>query len=152
MTVHTPIGSQQRGVAGWALALSGVVVLAGGVYFATNLGGTNPPIIGEPSPSGSGGGGNALAIITVAGCQGCHGPDLTGLALFPSLRDVRNGPVSPNLQQLYADQPEDWAVIWITGTDPAVSDPLMRGGMPAFGPTLSPQEIITVVEYLKTLE
>ncbi len=152
MTVHTPIGSQQRGVAGWALALSGVMVLAGVVYFATNLDGTNPPIAGEPSPSGSGGGGNALAIMGQAGCQGCHGPDLAGLGNFPSLLDVKNGPVSENLQQLYADQPEDWIAIWITGTDPAVSDPAMRGGMPAFGPTLTPEEIATVVEYLKTLE
>lgn len=153
MTVHTPIGSQQRGIAGWALGLSAVALLAGGAYLAGNLEGSNPPIVGEPSPSGSeGGGGNALAIIADAGCQGCHGPDLAGLGNFPSLLGVKNGPVSENLQALYADHPEDWIAIWIDGTDPAVSDPAMRGGMPAFGGKLSPEEIATVVEYLTTLE
>ena len=68
---------------------------------------------------------------------------------------MADGPTSENLQDLYADHPDDWANIWIAGTDPAVSDPAMRGGMPAFGGPpydLSEEEIATIVDYLKTLE
>lgn len=152
MTVHTPIESRTRGIPRWALAMTGVIFLAGAVFLATNLGGSNPPILGTPEPSG-GGGPNAEAIIRAAGCQSCHGPDLAGQGAFPSLHGVKNGPISENLQQLGADHPEDWANLWIAGTDPAVAD-LDRGGMPVFGgpPTnLTAEEIATVVEYLKTL-
>jgi mono/diheme cytochrome c family protein len=149
MTVHTPIESRTRGVPGWALAVTGVMLLAGAAFFATNLGGSNPPILGSPEPSG-GGGPNAVSIIKAAGCQSCHGPDLAGQASFPNLHGVKDGPVSENLQQLGADHPDDWANLWIAGTDPAVSG-IARGGMPIFGETLSADEIATVVEYLKTL-
>jgi len=67
---------------------------------------------------------------------------------------VKNGPTSANLQQLGKDHPNDWANIWITGTDPAVSDPAMRRSMPVFGAApynLTPDEIAAVVAYLKTL-
>ncbi|HSF03655.1 MAG TPA: cytochrome c [Solirubrobacterales bacterium] len=148
MTVHTPIESRTGGIPRWALALTGVMLLAGVVFLATNLSGSNPPIIGSPEPSG--GGLNAASIIRAAGCQSCHGPDLAGQGSFPSLHGVKDGPVSENLQQLGADHPEDWANLWIAGTDPAVAD-LNRGGMPTFGETLSAEEIATVVEYLKTL-
>lgn len=149
MTVHTPIQSRTRGIPRWAMALTGVIFLAGALFLATNLGGSNPPIFGSPEPSG-GAGPNAAAIIKAAGCQSCHGPDLEGQGAFPSLHGVKDGPVSENLQQLGTDHPEDWANLWIAGTDPAVAD-LDRGGMPAFGNTLSADEIATVVEYLKTL-
>jgi len=151
MTVHTPIESRERGVPRWALALTGLMLLAGAAFFATNLSGSNPPIDGGPQPSG--GGLNAVSIIKAAGCQNCHGPDLAGQGPFPSLHGVKNGPTSENLQQLGTDHPEDWANLWISGTDPAVAE-IDRGGMPVFGgpPTnLSPEEIATVVEYLKTL-
>ena len=148
MTVHTPIGSRTGGIPGWALAVTGVMLLAGAVFFATNLGGSNPPILGSPEPSG--GGLNAVSIIKAAGCQSCHGPDLAGQASFPNLHGVKNGPTSENLQQLGADHPEDWANLWIAGTDPAVAG-IDRGGMPVFGEQLSADEIATVVEYLKTL-
>ena len=158
MTVHTPIESRERGVPGWALALTGVMLLAGAVFFATNLNGSNPPIGGGPQPSGggpepSGGGPNAVSIIKAAGCQSCHGPDLAGQGPFPSLHGVKDGPTSENLQQLGTDHPNDWANLWIAGTDPAVAD-IDRGQMPVFGgpPTnLTAEEIATVVEYLKTL-
>jgi mono/diheme cytochrome c family protein len=153
MTVHTPIESRTRGVPRWALGLSGVMFLAGAVFFATNLAGANPPIGGSPPPSG-GGGRNAASIIKAAGCQACHGPDLAGQAAFPSLHGVKDGPVSANLKQLGTDHPEDWDNIWIAGLDPSVSDPAKRFGMPAFGGppfNLTADEIATVVDYLKTL-
>jgi mono/diheme cytochrome c family protein len=151
MTVHTPIESRTHGIPRWALGMTGVMFLAGAAFFATNLNGSNPPIIGTPEPSG--GGLNAVSIIRAAGCQACHGPDLAGQAAFPSLHGVKDGPVSENLQQLGTDRPEDWANLWIAGTDPAVAG-IDRAGMPIFGspPTsLSAEEIATVVEYLKTL-
>jgi mono/diheme cytochrome c family protein len=151
MTVHTPIESRTRGIPRWALGASGAIFLAGAVFFATNLGGANPPIVGTPEPSG--GGRTAAAIIKAAGCQSCHGPDLAGVAAFPSLHGVKDGPVSANLQQLGTDYPDDWANLWIAGTDPAVTG-IDRPVMPVFGAdpyNLTDEEIETVVEYLKTL-
>jgi mono/diheme cytochrome c family protein len=151
MTVHTPIESRTSGIPRSALALTGVAFLAGAIFLATNLGAENPPIIGSPSESA--GGPNAVAIIQRAGCQACHGPDLAGQAIFPSLHGVKDGPVSENLQQLAADHPDDWANLWIAGTDPAVTG-LDRGGMPIFaGPpnNLTADEIAAVVEHLKSL-
>jgi mono/diheme cytochrome c family protein len=133
------------------VGLTVLVFLVGGVYFAGNLSGENPPIVGGPSPS-AGGGGSAVAqaILAQAGCQSCHGPDLAGQGGFPSLHGVKDGPVSANLQDLYAEHPDNWAELWIAGTDPAVAS-LDRGGMPAFGDSLTPEQIAIVVEYLKTL-
>ena len=150
MTVQTPIESRTRGVPRWALGLTGAMFLAGAAFFASNLDGSNPPILGTPEPSASGGGLNAVTIIKAAGCQACHGPDLAGQGPFPNLHGVKNGPSSANLQQLGADHPDDWANLWIAGTDPAVAG-IDRGGMPPFGDQLSAEEIATVVEYLKTL-
>jgi mono/diheme cytochrome c family protein len=151
MTVHTPIESRTRGIPRWALALTGIMFVAGAAFFATNLNGSNPPIIGTPEPSG--GGLNAVSIIKAAGCQACHGPDLAGQAAFPSLHGVKDGPVSQNLQQLSKDHPDDWANLWIAGTDPAVTG-IDRPVMPVFGGppyNLTADEIATVVDYLKTL-
>jgi len=150
MTVHTPIESRTRGIPRWALGLTGVAFLASAIFLATNLGGQNPPIIGSPPPNG---GHNALAIMQRAGCEACHGPDLAGQGQFPSLHGVKDGPVSENLQQLGVDFPDEWANLWIAGTDPAVAD-LDRGGMPFFaGPpnNLTAEEIAAVVEHLKSL-
>jgi mono/diheme cytochrome c family protein len=151
MTVHTPITSANRGIPAWAVALTLAVVVAGAAYFGTNLSGQNPPIGGPPPSAGPP---DAHAVIARAGCMACHGPDLTG-AVGPNLHDVKNGPTSANLKQLGTDHPDDWANIWIAGTDSAVSDPAMRVGMPAFaGPPykLTPEEIASVVAYLKTLQ
>ena len=150
MSVYTPIETRNA-LPRWAIGLTVLVFLVGGVYFASNLSGENPPIIGGPSPSGGGSGpAVAQAIIEGAGCQSCHGPDLSGQASFPSLHGVKDGPVSENLQELHAEHPDDWANLWIDGTDPAVVD-IDRGGMPVFGETLTPEQIDIVVEYLKTL-
>ena len=152
MTVRTPIQSRTSGVPSWAIGLSAVMLLLGALFYATNLNGANPPIGGRPEPSG-GGGPSAQAIIKAAGCQTCHGPDLAGQASFPSLHGVKDGPVSENLQQLGTDHPDDWANLWIAGTDPAVAG-IDRPMMPVFGGppyNLTADEIATVVEYLKTL-
>ncbi len=158
MTVRTPIETR-RGLPPWAIGFTVFVLLVGLVYFASNISGTNPPIAGNPSASpGSGGGGGtaaAMAIINQAGCKTCHGPDLAGQANFPDLHGLQNGPTRANLQQLGKDHPNDWMNIWIAGTDAAVSDPAMRGGMPAFGGppySLTADQIQTVVDYLKTLK
>lgn len=150
MAVHTPIETRNA-FPRWAVGLTVLVFLVAGVYFASSLSGENPPIIGGPSPSGGGGGPQvALGIIENAGCQSCHGPDLAGQPPFPSLHGVKDGPVSENLQELFAEHPDDWAELWIAGSDPAVTG-LDRGGMPVFGEQLTPDQIHTVAEYLKTL-
>jgi len=148
MSVRTPIETRSRAIPVWAVAFTVVVFIVGGVYFAGNLAGENPPI-------GGGGGGQdvaaqAQAIISQAQCQSCHGPDLTG-NIGPNLHNVANGPTSDNLQELGASHPDDWPNLWIAGTDPAVAG-IDRGGMPQFGTTLSEEQIATVVEYLKSLQ
>ena len=120
---------------------------------AGNLAGENPPIGGVPSASGSPNleqAGRQIIAKANPTCTTCHGEDLTG-GVGPSLHGIADGPKSENLQQLAADHPEDWPVFWIDGTGPEVAD-LDRGGMPAFGDQLSHDEIVTLVEYLKTLE
>ena len=154
MTVHTPIETRSRGIPAWALGITGFILLVGAVYFAGNLSGENPPIVAGPSPTGGGGSQQAIAIINSAGCQACHGQDLAGSGAFPSLHDIENGPMSENLQDLAAEHPDAWAEIWIAGTDPSVSDPALRGGMPAYAAPpyeLTDEQIATVVEYLKSL-
>jgi mono/diheme cytochrome c family protein len=151
MTVHTPIESRARGIPRWSLAASGLMFLAGAVFFATNLAGANPPIGGNPAPSG--GGLSAQAIIKAAGCQSCHGPDLAGQGIFPTLHGVKTGPTSANLKALGTAHPDNWANLWIAGTDPAVAG-IDRVVMPVFGGppyNLTADEIATVVDYLKTL-
>jgi mono/diheme cytochrome c family protein len=156
MTVRTPIEVSSRGIPGWAIGLTVLVFLVGGVYLAGNLSGENPPIIGAPSGSGSGA---PVDVATQArqimenkaqpACTACHGEDLSGGA-GPDLHGVANGPVSPNLQELGQSNPENWAQLWIDGTGPEVEG-LERGGMPPFGSQLTAEEIDTIVEYLKSL-
>jgi mono/diheme cytochrome c family protein len=122
----------------------------GGVYFAGNVSGENPPIAGEPSIDTSG---QAIAIMTQAQCYVCHGPDLTG-NIGPSLHAVAAGPVSENLQDLGTSNPDDWANLWIAGVDPAVTG-IDRAGMPIFADapsSLTDEQIAIVVDYLKSLQ
>jgi cytochrome c551 len=156
MTVETPIEVRSRAIPAWAIGMTVLVFLVGGVYLAGNLTGENPPILAGPSASGGSGGPNpeqlARQIMDKAQpqCTACHGADLTG-GVGPDLHGIAGGAVSDNLQDLAAEHPDDWANLWIDGTGPEVEG-LDRGGMPAFGSQLSPDEIATVVEYLKSLQ
>lgn len=156
MTVETPIEVRSGAIPGWAIGLTVLVFLVGGVYLAGNLTGENPPILAGPSGSGGSGGPNleqqARQIIAKAQphCTACHGDDLTG-GVGPNLHGVAGGPVSENLQDLATAHPDNWPNLWIDGTGPEVKG-LDRGGMPAFGSQLSPEEIATVVEYLKSIQ
>jgi mono/diheme cytochrome c family protein len=154
MTVPTPIEVGSRTVPGWAIGLTVLVFLVGGVYLAGNLSGENPPILAGPSASGSAAPNvaqQARQVIAKAQppCTACHGEDLTG-GVGPNLHGVAAGPTSDNLKQLAADHPYDWPNLWIDGTGPDVKD-IERNGMPQFGEQLTPDEIETIVEYLKTL-
>jgi mono/diheme cytochrome c family protein len=153
MTVQTPIEVHGRTIPPWAIGLTVLVFLVGGVYLAGNLSGTNPPILAGPSASGAPDlAAQARQVIAKASpqCTACHGEDLTG-GVGPNLHGVAGGPVSDNLQDLGSEHPEDWANLWIAGTAPEVEG-LERGGMPAFGSQLTEQEIATIVDYLKTLQ
>ena len=155
---HSPIQARNLGLPAWALGLTVFLFLVGGVYFFSNLAGENPafafpgasasaPVAGasgEPDPA------VGEALIADAGCQGCHGQDLAGQASFPSLLGVSEGPVSENLQDLAAEHPEDWIALWIHGLKPEVEG-IDRMGMPAFGESLSEQQIDAIVAYLRGL-
>ena len=84
-----------------------------------------------------------------AGCTGCHGPDLEG-SIGPALLAVADGPVSANLADLAAEHPDDWVALWIDGTTPE-TEGIDRMGMPTFGGDLSPEQIDSIVAYLKSL-
>ena len=159
MTVHTPIETRSGGLPPWALLLTALVFLVGGVYFVANLPGENPPLAipgesaapapgdGEPDPAV----GEALVGQAVPACTSCHGADLGGQASFPSLRGVSEGPVSENLQDLGAEHPENWAELWIAGNTPE-TEGIDRMGMPAYGDQFSPEQIASIVAYLQSLE
>jgi mono/diheme cytochrome c family protein len=154
MTVHTPIESRSSGVPGWALLLTALVLLIGGVYFVANLQGENPPLaipgasqpVAQPSGAGAGA---ALVERANPQCTACHGADLGGQATFPSLHDVENGPVSENLQDLAAEYPDTWAQLWIAGAPE--TEGIDRMGMPVFGDQFSEEELDLLVEYLASL-
>src|SRR5687767_948112 len=104
MTVHTPIETR-NGIPRWAIWLTVLLFLVGGVYLASNLVGENPPLAvpGSSEPPGSAGPdpeiGAALVTQVQPPCTACHGPDLGGQGNFPSLHDIEAGPKSPNLQE-----------------------------------------------------
>lgn len=156
MTVHTPIETRRSGLPAWAIGLTVFVLLVGGVYLASNLSGENPPFAvpgaSGSAPAASGGADPAVgeALVTEAGCTGCHGPDLSGSGNFPSLLAVADGPVSENLGDLATEYPDDWIHLWIDGTTPE-TEGIDRLGMPPFGDQLSPEQIDAIVAYLKSL-
>lgn len=152
MTVHTPIETRSGGIPTWALVLTGLVLLVGAVYFGSNLAGENPPLAmpGQSAPAGDGEPDPAQgeALVAEAGCAACHGADLSGSGNFPSLLGIEEGPVSENLQGLAAEHPDDWVALWIDGTQPE-TEGIDRGGMPAFGDQYSPEQIESIVAYLR---
>ena len=155
MTVHTPIESRSGGLPPWAVGLTVLLFLIGGVYLAANLTGDNPAfaVPGASAPTASGGEADPAvgeALVAENQCAACHGSDLGGTDAFPSLLGVADGPVSENLQDLAADHPDDWIALWIDGTTPE-TEGLDRGGMPAFGSDLSPEQIAAIVAYLRSL-
>jgi mono/diheme cytochrome c family protein len=157
MTVHTPIESRSGGVPPWAILLTLFVFAVGGVYLAANLAGENPPLgipgasaappaaSGEPDPAV----GEALVGQATPQCSSCHGADLGGSDPFPSLHGVEEGAVSENLQDFAAEYPDNWAQLWIAGAPE--TEGIDRLGMPAFGDQFSPQQLDSIVAYLKTL-
>ena len=160
MTVHTPIETRSGGVPPWALLLTAVLFLIGGIYLLANLDGANPPVAipgaSVAPPGGSGGEpdpavGEQLIANAAPQCTSCHGADLAGQASFPSLLGVADGPVSENLQDLGAEHPDNWAELWIAGNNPE-TEGIDRLGMPAFGDQFSPEQIASIVAYLKTLQ
>jgi mono/diheme cytochrome c family protein len=160
MTVHTPIETRSGAVPPWALLLTAVLFLVGGIYLLANLDGANPPVAipGESAapPVGSGGEpdpavGEQLIANAAPQCTSCHGADLAGQASFPSLLGVADGPVSENLQDLAAEHPDNWAELWIAGNNPE-TEGIDRMGMPEFADQFSPEQIASIVAYLKTLQ
>jgi mono/diheme cytochrome c family protein len=158
MTVHTPIETRSNAVPLWALLVTVALLVIGGIYLVANLGGENPPVAipgasqvapggsGEPDPAV----GEALLGQAVPACTSCHGADLAGQGAFPPLTGVAEGPVSENLQGLAEEHPDNWAELWIDGTTPE-TEGIDRMGMPPFGDQLSPEQIASIVAYLKTL-
>ncbi len=158
---YRPIESRYDSLPWWVILLSGAVLVLGAVYFLTNLspsgtsltgGGASPPVTGPPATDGGApvDVAAAQALIEEGGCAACHGADLAGQGNFPSLLNVAEGPVSDNLQELGAEHPDDWAQLWIHGTNDAVAG-LDRRGMPTFSERFSEEEIDLIVRYLKTL-
>lgn len=156
MTRYAPIETARRGVPAWAIWLTVLLFLVGGVYFLSNLAGENPPLAipggsGPPHASGPPGAavGEALTQEASPQCQACHGQRWEG-AVGPPLTGVAEGAVSDNLQDFAAEHPDDWAVLWIDGTVPEVEG-LDRGGMPLYGEQFSPEQIEAIVAFLKSL-
>lgn len=153
MTIHSPIETGSSGLPRWALLLTLLVFLVGGVYLAGNLVGDNPAfaIPGASGPAAPSGGVSGEALLNRASpqCSSCHGADYAGQASFPSLHDIENAPVSENLQDLAAEYPDNWAQLWIAGAPE--TDGIDRLGMPVFGDQFSPEELDAMVEYLSSL-
>ena len=121
MTVQTPIETRSSGLPRWAILLTLVLFLIGGVYLAGNLVGENPPLAVPGQSAAPGGGspdpavGEQLVAQATPQCASCHGPDLAGSGAFPNLHGVEDGPVSENLQDFAAEYPDNWAQLWIAG-------------------------------------
>lgn len=154
---YRPIESRRDSLPWWVLLLSGAFLVLGAVYFMTNLAPAGGPVASGPPASGAPATGGppvdvaaAEALIEAGGCAGCHGADLDGQASFPSLLGVAEGPVSDNLQDLGAEHPDDWAQLWIHGTNEEVAG-IDRRGMPTFSERFTPEEIDLIVRHLKGL-
>ncbi len=160
---YRPIESRYDSLPWWVILVSGAVLVLAALYFLTNLAPPGGPLTGGPASPGASGppatDGAALAPDEVAaaealleegGCAQCHGADLDGQGNFPSLLNIAEGPVSDNLQDLGAEHPDDWAQLWIHGTNEEVAG-LDRRGMPTFSERFTEEEIDLIVRYLKQL-
>ena len=133
MTVHTPIETRSRTIPPWAIGITVLIFLVGGVYLAGNLSGENPPIGGVPSPSGSGGGG-----LERAGDHRRGG--LPGLPR-PGPGRAASGPTCTAWRTVRPARTCRTCTPSIPMTGPTSGSPApirrsrisMRGGMPAFG-------------------
>ena len=103
-------------------------------------------------PEAAGGPRTGPQIYTSAGCGSCHGPTGGG-GVGPKLSGGETKLTFPNVEDM---------VKWVTeGSGPSRGQPYgdpgrpggqrpaASGGMPAFGGQLSPEEITTVVEYVR---
>ena len=103
-------------------------------------------------PAAEGGPRTGAQIYTSAGCGSCHGPSGGG-GVGPKLSGGETKLTFPNVEDM---------VKWVTeGSSssrgqpygdpgrPGGQRPAASGGMPAFGTQLTPEEITTVVEYIR---
>ena len=103
-------------------------------------------------PKGEGGPRTGPQIYTSAGCGSCHGPTGGG-GVGPALSGGETKLTFPNVEDM---------VKWVTEGSassrgkpygdpgrPGGPRPAASGGMPAFGTQLTPEEITTVVEYVR---
>ena len=103
-------------------------------------------------PAAEGGPRTGPQIYTSAGCGSCHGPTGGG-GVGPKLSGGETKLTFPNVEDM---------IKWITeGSAPSRGQPYgdpnrpggqrpaASGGMPAFGTQLTPEEIITVTEYVR---
>lgn len=113
-----------------------VLAALGAVAFVVLLFANEPVPLGPPPAAGQGAGVEAVEVDAVAvyadRCAGCHGPDGGG-GRGPQLSDGRAAAAFPDI--------EDQVAVVTDG----------RGGMPAFGNRLTPEEIRAVVAYSRTL-
>ena len=154
MTVQTPIETRSSGLPRWAILLTLVLFLIGGVYLAGNLVGENPPLAvpGQSAAPGGGGSpdpavGEQLVAQAAPQCASCHGPrpgpaqpqparrgERPGQREPPGLRRGVSGQLGPALDRRRAGD---------RGID--------RMGMPAFGEQFSPEQLDSIVAYLESL-
>jgi mono/diheme cytochrome c family protein len=103
-------------------------------------------------PAAEGGPRTGAQIFTSAGCGSCHGPTGGG-GVGPKLSGGETKLTFPNVEDM---------VKWVTEGSassrgkpygdpgrPGGPRPAASGGMPAFGTQLTPEEITTVVEYVR---
>ena len=103
-------------------------------------------------PESSGGPRTGPQIYTSAGCGSCHGPTGGG-GVGPKLSGGETKLTFPNVEDMIKWVAEGSAPSrgrpYGDPNRPGGPRPAASGGMPAFGTQLSPEEIMTVVEYVR---
>ncbi len=141
------LGGSSTGACGEATELStdvisGEIVNCDGTQFTgggAGGGGTDFIALGEQIYSG--------AAVTGVNCSGCHGPNGQGGGAFPALTGVLTTFGSCSDHEL-------WVTIgssgWASEVGPSYGDtnkPVGGGGMPAFGGSLSEEQLASVVAF-----